>query len=213
MKKFDWNKITEGKGDEGYSDLLFGERSHKSDFRFLVLADAESAHVSLARIGIHLGDEKIRERLFLEKLNEYFVGLMGKIATPPDKCDRYAESKMYRDILMRDGAALSYLDEKTAEMADRMNRRNITPGWTDYSRIKDGAAAEIFEFGIRIRRLELSVMDVAKLVPSESEYFFKTDMKVLNRMSKVAHMWANLREHGKKSVFDARETADDATDR
>ncbi|GHC63104.1 ATP:cob(I)alamin adenosyltransferase [Roseibacillus persicicus] len=83
--------IITGRGDEGYTDLLYGKRIAKTSLRVATLGAIDELNTTLGVVRCH-GSESLAVEV--DWLQEKLVGLMGELAVLPEDLERYAGDTM-----------------------------------------------------------------------------------------------------------------------
>lgn len=102
--------IATRKGDQGETDLLFGERCPKSHPRIHALGAVDELNAALGPLRIAAQRSETGE--IVAQVQTWLIGLMGELATPPGMEDRYRESHAQHI----DEAQVTWLDEWVSKL-------------------------------------------------------------------------------------------------
>lgn len=197
----DWTKITKGKGDGGFSDLLFqNHKTHKSDIVFRVLALGENAKTQLGEIKIRLTeseDAALDGVPYVSDLMEIWecclINILGAFSTDCENLEKYGE--MFNRLNPKE---LDNLDAVIQKCGEKLNQSKLVSGWRTCGKIDSRAEQAIHEFTTRIRLFEQSVYEWLHKRASDNKY--NNEKMFLNRLSKAGFVLAIL--VGEESFFE-----------
>lgn len=176
----DWCKITANRGDDGKTDILFGERVPKTDQRIIANSYGDMFHAKLgechelflkSNIDLEIKDSflKIQDRL---------ISLMGEIAC----ADITKYKKKFKSITEVD---IDYLERVIKTFGLFLN--NMTKesefDWSLYGEKGQPIAARIHSANTILRVFELECLKIKPLVRKEIRAY-------LNRLSKVLYLYS-----------------------
>lgn len=174
--------IATRRGDQGETDLLFGQRLSKSAPRIHALGAVDELNAALGPLRIAALKPETRE--VVQKVQPLLISLMGELATPVGMEARYADTHKPFD-----GSQISWLDEWVAKL--EAGGALEFKGWAlpGEAGVMSGAYADLARTACR--RAERQVMDLAgtdQQVPNLDVVRF------LNRLSDVLWLLARWEE-------------------
>lgn len=176
----DWTKITSKRGDDGKTDILYGERVPKTDQRIVANSYGDMFHAKLGECHEEFKPSSVDTEIkdsFL-KLQNRFISLMGEIASADVK--KYM--KKFSPITDVD---IKYLDGVINNFGLFLN--NMTKekefDWSLYGEKGKPIAAKIHSANTILRIFELEVLKIKPIPRKELRIF-------LNRLSKVLYLYA-----------------------
>ena len=175
--------ISTRKGDHGETDLLFGCRLPKSHPRIHALGAVDELNAALGVLRASATRPETKE--FVARIQEWLITLMGELATPPGKEQRYTDQHSERI----DFAKTEFLDG-WVERLEKAGCLRVS-GWAlpGAAGVLSGAHADVAR--AICRRAERVVVDLdgtAEAVPNAEIIRF------LNRLSDVLWLLARLEE-------------------
>jgi len=173
--------IVTKRGDDGYSDLLFGKRISKTDPRLEAVGtlDELNAALGLARAAAPNSSADA----IIDRLQEKLVGLMGELAVLPEDSERYAASD-YPSICGQDVISLE-------TEARSLEEEGLSfKGWARPGANGNVAGAQLDFARAVCRRAERRVLSLAGGVPNPAISLF------LNRASDLLWLLARKTEQG-----------------
>lgn len=175
--------ITTRKGDEGDTDLLYGQRAAKSHPRIHALGAVDELNAALGPLRVSALKQETQE--FLPRVQRRLIELMGELATPAGLEERYAQAHPDRI----GGPDLVWLDELVAalEAGGAMQFK----GWAlpGEAGVMSGAHADLAR--VAARRAERAVVD---LNGTPEEVPNREVLRFLNRLSDVLWLLARWEE-------------------
>jgi cob(I)alamin adenosyltransferase len=176
--------ITTRKGDSGETDLLFGQRVAKTHPRIQALGDIDELNAALGWVRIYARSGEAQ--LLAEETQLQLIHLMGELATPVGKEQRYDETHPQQQL---SDAAVRKLDA-LVEKLEREGNFKFT-GWVLPGGKGSAAGAACDMARTVCRRAERSVLAMlgtADALPNAEI------VRYLNRLSDVLWLLARWEE-------------------
>lgn len=174
--------IATRRGDQGETDLLFGQRASKSHPRIHALGAVDELNASLGLLRLSAAKPETRE--VVEKTQPLLISLMGELATPVGMEERYQATHKPFSV-----DHVTWLDEWVArlEAAGALQFK----GWAlpGEAGVLSGAHADLAR--TTCRRAERHVVD---LVGTAQEVTNTEVVRFLNRLSDVLWLLARWEE-------------------
>lgn len=198
MRKFDWTKLTKGRGDSGETTSLFGIKIKKSDPSLRALNALENAHVGygkmLANLKLAVGDSNI----VLLDLDHWFLDLGAYLS-----CRSASERKKLDSMKLYKRSNLELLgdiEKALLVLGEHANELGIPGDWVCYGEV--GLATHtsvigfaIFEFTSLIRTLEtefFTLVHTNELGLMDTEESVQELGAILNRLSKLFYLYGRI---------------------
>ena len=189
----DWTKITNGKGDDGHSYLLFqSDKTHKSEMVFRMLALGENAKTQLGEIRLRLteSEDAALDRdpsisHLMEHWEDCLITILGAFSTDCKKLEKYR--KTFNRL---ESYEIDQLDKVIHSCGKKLNEKGSVSGWRTCDKIDSPAEQALHEFTSRIRLFEQSVYEWLRERLSLHIYF--NERAYLNRLSKAGFVLAVL---------------------
>jgi cob(I)alamin adenosyltransferase len=177
------NSIATRRGDTGQTDLLFGTRIEKSHPRIHSLGSVDELNAALGLLRVTALRGETKE--IVSTVQPLLISLMGELATPPGKEDRYAETHCGGF----DTSKITFLDS-WVERLESAGALKFT-GWAlpGEAGVLTGAYADLAR--VACRRAERHVMDLSG---TPYEIPNKDVVRFLNRLSDVLWLLARWEE-------------------
>jgi cob(I)alamin adenosyltransferase len=176
--------ITTRRGDDGGTDLLFGERVSKNHPRIIALGDVDELNAALGWVRVHGRTTEAQQ--LTEKVQLQLINLMGELATPRGKEARYQKTHSEHELNAAALAALDATVEKLEREGDFKFKGWVLPGG------KGNAAGAACDLARTVcRRAERSVL---ALQGTEHELQNAEVVRYLNRLSDVLWLLARWEE-------------------
>jgi cob(I)alamin adenosyltransferase len=176
--------ITTRRGDAGETDLLFGQRVSKTHPRVHALGDVDELNAALGWVRVFATSSECAE--FCERTQLQLINLMGELATPSGKEQRY-ESTHPKHLLV--AAEVEHLDGLVEKLEREGNFK--FEGWVLPGAKGKPAGAACDHARTVCRRAERSVLGMDG---TPEELPNTAVVKYLNRMSDVLWLFARWEE-------------------
>ncbi len=167
------------RGDTGETDLLFGQRVGKATERIHALGEVDELTAALGMLRVHARDSRTGEIAAQAQL--WLIGLMGELATPTGREQRYTETHLQ-----------GVTPEQVAWLGDwvtRLESENFTfTGWVIPGAAGEAGGAFADLARAVCRRAERSVVGLTEPLPNADVVRF------LNRLSDVLWLVARLED-------------------
>lgn len=174
--------IATRRGDQGETDLLFGQRTSKSHPRIHALGAVDELNAALGPLRITA--QKPETQQVVEKVQPLLISLMGELATPLGMEERYAATHSAFS-----GDHVVWLDEWVAKLENAGALQ--FKGWAlpGEAGVMSGAYADLARTACR--RAERSVVDLAG---TDQEVPNTEVVRFLNRLADVLWLLARWEE-------------------
>lgn len=174
--------IATRRGDQGETDLLFGQRTSKSHPRIHALGAVDELNAALGPLRISARKPETRE--VVVKVQPLLISLMGELATPPGREERYAATHKPFEA-----AHVTWLDEWVAKL--EAGGALQFKGWAlpGEAEVMSGAHADLARTACR--RAERLVVD---LCGTDQEVPNQEVVRFLNRLADVLWLLARWEE-------------------
>ena len=174
--------IATRRGDQGETDLLFGQRTSKSHPRVHALGAVDELNAALGPLRIAALKPETRE--IVEKVQPLLISLMGELATPPGLEAKYAATHKPFET-----AHVLWLDEWVAKL--EAGGALQFKGWAlpGEAGVMSGAYADLARTACR--RAERHVVD---LLGTDQEVPNQEVVRFLNRLADVLWLLARWEE-------------------
>ncbi len=178
--------ISTRKGDTGQTDLLFGQRVAKNHPRICALGAVDELNASLGLVRIYA--ERTETKEVAKRAQELLIPLMGELATPAGREDRY-EKTHQRQQITEEHVAWA---DGWVEFLEREGNFKFT-GWVMPGAAGSKGGAHADQARAICRRAEYSLIDLettGDTLPNPEP------VKLLNRLSDVLFLLARWEEQG-----------------
>jgi cob(I)alamin adenosyltransferase len=175
--------ITTRRGDRGETDLLFGKRTSKNHPRIHALGAVDELNAGLGLLRVHARQPLTAE--LCAQVQQWLIGLMGELATPPGDEARYQQS--IKQVVTPEQVA--WLDEKVAFL--EANGALKFEGWALPGAAGSLSAAHADMARTLCRRAERHLVDLEQTgdaVPNPEA------LRLLNRLSDTLWLVARWEE-------------------
>ncbi len=177
-------------GDGGETSLLFGRRVSKADIRIEANGCVDELNVRLGLVKAALSGEEASTKVFIERVQNNLVNLMGEVAVAPEDWARYEASGMPNF----DAALLGELDARVTQLEEG---GFSFKGWATPGRTPQAAAFDSARTACRAAETALvRVHEAGLLNPGRAGIILAS----LNRLSDA--LWLEARRQ--ESLAEAR---------
>lgn len=179
--------ISTRRGDEGFTDLMFGRRLPKTDIRVAAYGGVDELNGALGPARIHaLQEDQIEIAEEIGAIQRMLVTVMGELATEPADLEKYQKAG-HRLV---DAEMVGALDAIVARIE---NEKALTfKGWVMPGECGSLAGAHLDHARTVARRAERDVLDLAEAEANGE--FNKCAIQFLNRLSDVLWLLARVVE-------------------
>jgi cob(I)alamin adenosyltransferase len=176
--------ITTRRGDTGETDLLFGSRVSKTHPRITALGDVDELNAALGWVRVF--GQTPESAAIAEKVQLQLIHLMGELATPAGREQRYDQTHASQGL---GEAEVQWLDAEVADIEQRGDFKFT--GWVLPGGKGKPAGAACDQARAVCRRAERSILamdDTVEALPNREV------VKYLNRLSDLLWLLARWEE-------------------
>ncbi|QQL45307.1 cob(I)yrinic acid a,c-diamide adenosyltransferase [Sulfuriroseicoccus oceanibius] len=179
--------IATKRGDDGFTDLMFGRRIPKTDIRVAAYGAVDELNGALGPARIHAQQEDLIELAeHIHAIQRMLVTVMGELATDPKDLEKFKKAghKLVDNEMIGDLDSLVDMIEKEKELTFK--------GWVMPGEKGSLAGAHLDHARTVCRRAERDVIDLAEAEAASD--FNHEVVRFLNRLSDVLWLFARWAE-------------------
>jgi cob(I)alamin adenosyltransferase len=171
--------ISTKRGDRGETDLMYGRRVAKSDFRIAACGGVDELGAALGLVRAHAAGKNPETGEIIADIQEDLVAVMGELATDPEDLPRY-EKDGHPIISDKEVKRLDALVEEIEALGMKFT------GWAMPGTGGSPTAAALDFARAVCRRAERDIVDLAET----EDTFNEALIRYLNRLSDVLWLLA-----------------------